>query len=154
MEKEIKENKDLEYRPGGIASNVVITASDTIEETIANRNNALAKENNNDCSKYIAYASTTIDIDNAKWQKDYSEKMDRNLDRFKELGLYSQLQEMGILYDERQFQKTRMILSGGKSYVEPNPSYDGNSNLDVSYEEVEKQFDEQLEREKSKKEKT
>lgn len=134
MENEIKENND------------VLVASDTIEETIVNRYNALAKENN--------YVSTTIDIDNAKWQKEYSEKMDRNLDRFKELGLYSQLQEMGILYDEKQFRKTRMILSGGKSYVEPNPSNDVNLNFDDSYEDVEKQFDEQLEREKAQKEQT
>lgn len=130
-----------------ISSTDVIKAADTIEETIAVRNNHLVnnviqdKEN----STVVVPRSTTIDIDDAKWQKDYAAKMERNLERFKELGLYEQLQNMGIVYDPKQFQKSHIIMnaSGGKQV-----SADGGMD---SYDEAERQFDEQIENENAKK---
>jgi hypothetical protein len=130
-----------------ISSTDVIKAADTIEETIAVRNNHLVnnvtqdKEN----STVVVPRSTTIDIDEAKWQKDYAAKMERNLERFKELGLYSQLQDLGIVYDPKQFQKRHVIanMPDGKQV-----SADGDID---SYAEVERQFDEQIENELAKK---
>ena len=71
--------------------------------------------------------------------------MERNLERFKELGLYSQLQDLGIVYDPKQFQKSHVIanMPNGKQV-----SVDGNMD---SYDEAERQFDEQIENESVKK---
>ena len=119
----------------------VIKAADTIEETIAIRNNHLVKNviQDKDNSTIVVPRSTTINIDDAKWQKDYAAKMERNLERFKELGLYSQLQDLGIVYDPKQFQKSYVIanMPNGKQV-----SADGNMD---SYVEAERQFDEQIE---------
>lgn len=130
-----------------ISSTDAIKAADTIEETIAIRNNHLVKNiiQDKDNSTIVVPRSTTIDIDDAKWQKDYAAKMERNLERFKELGLYSQLQDLGIVYDPKQFQKNHVIanMPDGKQV-----STDGDMD---SYEEVERQFDEQIENELVKK---
>lgn len=129
------------------SSTDAIKATDTIEETIAIRNNHLVKNviQNKDNSAIVVPRSTTIDIDDAKWQKDYAAKMERNLERFKELGLYSQLQDLGIVYDPKQFHKSHAIanMPDGKQVLT-----DGDMD---SYEEAERQFDEQVENEISKK---
>lgn len=67
-----------------ISSTDAIKAADTIEETIAIRNNHLVKNiiQDNDNSTIVVPRSTTIDIDDVKWQKDYAAKMERNLERF------------------------------------------------------------------------
>ena len=119
-------------------NSAVIKAADTIEETIAIRNNNIVKNDiqlDND-KNAVRYQSTIIDIDDAQWNKKYAEKMERNLEKFKELGLYKQLQDLGIVYDESQFKKNHIIFnsSSGKQV-----SVDGAMD---SYDEAERQFEE------------
>lgn len=123
------------------AGEAVMEAADTIEETIAKRNNLMVKSVKD--GDVVKYHGTTIDVDNAKWQKEYSAKMDSNLERLKELGLYDKLQELGIVYDEKQFQKNHIIL--GSQHDRQSVV---NGKMDT-YDEVERQFDEQEERMKS-----
>lgn len=111
-------------------------SEDTLSETIAKRNNSVV----NPSSDSIHYCGV-IDVDNAKWNKGYAKRMEDNLERFKNLGLYSALQEMGIIYDERQFRKSHVISTGSDG---KQVALSGN---DDSYDEAERQFDEMMENE-------
>lgn len=100
-------------------------AEDTVEDTIAKKENAGLK-----------YCQTTIDVDNAAWNKAYAESMENNLERLKKLGLYEQLQAMGIVYDPAQFKRSYAVVNGADGKQSQHINY-----ADSSYDYAEKQFD-------------
>lgn len=103
-----------------------VVAEKTAEDTYAKK-----------VSMGLQHCSTTIDVDNAEWNREYASKMEKNLDRFKELGLYEQLQKMGIVYDPAQFKRSYAVMKG----TDGRQNQVLNSN-DPSYEDIEKKFDE------------
>lgn len=102
----------------------VMNPEKTVDETYAKRRSD------------VQYSASAIDVDNAEWNKKYASKMENNLKRFKELGLYRQLQELGILYDEEQFKRTYSVCQD-----ENGRQTQTNVGRGDSYDEVESQFD-------------
>lgn len=80
----------------------VIKAADTVAETIALINNKLVENNPDEIDGHYGGSRPVIDIDDAKWQKDYVEKMERNFERIKKTAIYKQINEMGIIRDPNE----------------------------------------------------
>lgn len=78
----------------------VIKAKDTVEETYEELND---KRPNSESG--IGLGHGCVDIDDAKWNKEYQQRGNKNLELLKSLGLYKNLQDLGILYDVNQFRK-------------------------------------------------
>lgn len=53
----------------------------------------------------LGMSSGCVDIDDAKWNKEYHQRGDKNLELLKSLGLYKKLQDDGIVYDSKPFRK-------------------------------------------------
>lgn len=102
----------------------VMEPEKTIDETYSKRHSD------------IQYFATAIDIDNSEWNRKYASRMEKNLERFKELGLYRRLQEIGILYDEEQFKRTYSVIQD-----ENGRQTQMNIGKGGSYDEIESQFD-------------
>ena len=81
------------------------------------------------------HPSHVVDVDSAKWNSDYSKRLEANLERFKKLGLYSKLQEMGIIYDPTQFRKSYSMKKNPEGGI---AVLHGGSEV---YDETEKSFD-------------
>lgn len=129
MENEIDRKISEKYMKNcpGFGNDVEIDVMEpekTVEETYAKRHSK------------IQYSASSIDIDNAEWQQEYAKRMNKNLERFKELGLYKQLQDIGIIYDEKQFQRTY-----GIGHDEKGHQTQTNLGRNDSYDDIESQFD-------------
>lgn len=83
-----------------------IKAKDTVEDTYAELNSKRTMSQNG-----LGMSSGCVDIDDAKWNKEYQQRGDKNLELLKSLGLYKQLQDMGIVYDAKQFRKLHNVQS-------------------------------------------
>ena len=117
-----------------------VVASDTLEDTVKDIEeavkNGLAKKSEEEKNSHLGRRdSVVVNIDNAKWEKEYEERQEKNLQRFKDLGLYKQLQELGIIYDPEQFKKSHVLLNDGK-----NEHVIDDNDRSV-YDKVESEFD-------------